>query len=142
MRCNPTLPQQQALPHFDSMVRGCSSATSLGSALSRSNGAQRPEAFHTSPATWPTATAALGAYKASVATAFTLDSALTQSQRALAAQVDLCGWKQELEAASLTRKAVLLSEAEPGGRTFLAAVPAGPKRMEPAVILAELRHRL
>ena len=96
----------------------------------------------TSPATWPTATAALGACKASVATAFTLDSALTQSQRALAAQVDLCGWKQELEAASLTRKAVLLSEAEPGGRTFLAAVPAGPKRMEPAVILAELRHRL
>lgn len=36
----------------------------------------------TSPATCPTATGALGAYKASVATAFTLDSALTQSQRA------------------------------------------------------------
>ena len=42
----------------------------------------------------------------------------------------------------LTRKAMLLSEAEPGGRAFLAAVPAGPKRMEPAVFTAELRHRL
>ena len=37
---------------------------------------------------------------------------------------------------------MLLSEAEPGGRAFLAAVPAGPKRMEPAVFTAELRHRL
>jgi hypothetical protein len=68
--------------------------------------------------------------------------ALASRQRTLVAQADMQAWKLQLEASCPTRKAMLLSEAEPGGRAFLAAVPAGPKRMEPAVFTAELRHRL
>jgi hypothetical protein len=39
-------------------------------------------------------------------------------------------------------KAGLLSEAEPGGRAFLTALPAGRTRMEPAHFVSEVRARL
>ena len=74
--------------------------------------------------------------------AVSMDVALASRQRALVAQGDLQGWKSQLAASCPTRKALLLSEAEPGGRAFLAAVPAGGKRMEPGVFITELRHRL
>ena len=56
--------------------------------------------------------------------------------------MDLAAWNLQLDRASPTQKALLLSEAQPGGRAFLAAIPVGRKRMEPAVFIAELRHRL
>ena len=84
---------------------------------------------------------ALAAYNRTVGVAISMDVALASRQRALVAQADLQAWQSQLETSCPARKALLLSEAEPGGRAFLAAVPAGRKRMEPAVFTAELRHR-
>ena len=72
----------------------------------------------------------------------TVEVALAQRPQTLVGQMDLAAWNLQLEAAAPTHTALLLSEAQPGGRAFLAATPAGRKRMEPAVFLAEVRHRL
>ena len=90
----------------------------------------------------PTVLAALSAYNQSVAHHLTADQALTQTQKTLTGQTDLAAWQQQLDRASPAHKALLLSEAEPGGWAFLAAVPVACKRLEPAVFLGELRHRL
>ncbi|CAE7877562.1 unnamed protein product, partial [Symbiodinium necroappetens] len=50
-------------------------------------------------------------------------------------------WQRHLATSSLTARAVLRSEAEPGARAFLAAVPSGPTRMESAAFIVELRQR-
>ena len=94
------------------------------------------------PSLSPHVVGALAAYNQTAGGAVSMEMALASRQRTLVAQADMQAWKLQLEASCPTRKAMLLSEAEPGGRAFLAAVPAGPKRMEPAVFTAELRHRL
>ena len=83
---------------------------------------------------------ALAAYNRTVGVAISMDVALASRQRALVAQADLQAWQSQLATSCPARKELLLSEAEPGGRAFLAAVPAGRKRMEPAVFTAELRQ--
>lgn len=90
----------------------------------------------------PLVLAALGAYNQSIPVPMTVDAVLAQRQKTLVGQMDLAAWNLQLDRASPTQKALLLSEAQPGGRAFLAAIPVGRKRMEPAVFIAELRHRL
>ena len=51
-------------------------------------------------------------------------------------------WRRPLASAPAADRAELHSEAQPGARAFLAAVPQGACRMEPAVFLVELRRRL
>ena len=94
------------------------------------------------PSLSPHVVGALAAYNQTAGGAVSMEMALASRQRTLVAQADMQAWKLQLEASCPTRKVLLLSEAEPGGRAFLAAVPAGPKRMEPAVFTAELRHWL
>eukprot|EP00438_Fugacium_kawagutii_P017492 Skav211850 [mRNA] locus=scaffold1622:6900:9179:+ [translate_table: standard] len=90
----------------------------------------------------PPVVGALTACNQKVAVPLTVEAALVQRQRALVAQVDLDAWTLQMDAANPCRKALLMSNAQPGGRAFLAAVPAMRKRMEPALFIAELRHRL
>ena len=52
-----------------------------------------------------------------------LDQALHTKQKALTAAIDRASWDQQLGAASLCAQALLRSEAEPGARAFLAALP-------------------
>ena len=51
-------------------------------------------------------------------------------------------WQQQLATTSVVGRAVLHSEAELGGRAWLAAVPSGRKRLEAAAFVVELRQRL
>ena len=71
-----------------------------------------------------------------------LDAALSAKQQALSMKLDDAGWHEQLQQASILGKATLQSEACVGARAFLAAVPVGPNRMEPATFVAELRVRL
>ena len=90
----------------------------------------------------PLVLAALGAYNQSIPVPMTVDAVLAQRQKTLVGQMDLAAWNLQLDRASPTQKALLLSEAQPGGRAFLSATPVGRKRMDPAVFIAELQHRL
>ena len=65
-----------------------------------------------------------------------------QKRKALATLVDSAAWARQLATTSAVGKALLHSEQHPGARPFLAAVPHGICRMEPAVFLAELRLKL
>lgn len=51
-------------------------------------------------------------------------------------------WNSQFDPAVPATKPLLLSEAEPGARAFLAALPHGRTRMEGPFFLAELRRRL
>ena len=69
--------------------------------------------------------------------------ALASKQKQLARKLDTAHWDRQLAAALPWARTVLLrSEAELGARAFLAAVPRLLARMEGAVFLTELRHRL
>ena len=72
----------------------------------------------------------------------TAPTALMLKQKPLTAGLDNNCWEMRLAASTAAAQAVPRSEAEPGARAFLAAVPNGRKRMEPAVFVAELRQRL
>eukprot|EP00439_Symbiodinium_sp_Y106_P071086 s1078_g12.t1 len=62
-----------------------------------------------------------------------LDAALAAKQHDLSERLDNASWQVQLAQASLVEKAGL------GARVFLAAVPSGRTRLEPAVFSAELR---
>lgn len=72
----------------------------------------------------------------------TPSAALQQKQKQLSSLLEVVGWEQQLASVSAMAKAGLLSEAEPGARAFLTAVPSGRTRMEPAHFVSELRARL
>lgn len=76
------------------------------------------------------------------AQALPLEKAMALKQSALSACLDDASWAAHLGSASASAKAALLSEASPGGRAFLGAIPSGKTRMEKATFLAELRLRL
>ena len=69
-------------------------------------------------------------------------AALSLKQKALTRLLDEASWQAQLAASSTTRQALLRSEAEPGARAFLVAKPGGVTRMETALFVTELRHRL
>lgn len=71
-----------------------------------------------------------------------VSSALGKRQKQLTQALDEAGWEALLAAASLTTRAVLLSEAQPGARAFLAAKPHGLTRLDGPLFVTELRHRL
>lgn len=71
-----------------------------------------------------------------------LPTCLGQTQKQLTQALDAASWDAQVSTSSLTGRALLLSEATQGGRAFLTARPAGPLCLEPAIFLAELRHRL
>ena len=71
-----------------------------------------------------------------------MDTALASKQKVLTSGSDEASWQRHLTIASVTARAVLRSEAEPGARAFLAAVPGGKTRMESAAFIVELRQRL
>ena len=56
--------------------------------------------------------------------------------------VDTTCWHAQLASSTRTAPALLLSEAEVLARAFLAALPRGSCRLEPALFVAELRQRL
>ena len=75
--------------------------------------------------------------------ALSVEAALSSKQRDLSHRVDAAGWAHQLSQATPIELApVLHSEASVGGRAFLAAVPHGAGRMEPAAFCGELRLRL
>ena len=67
---------------------------------------------------------------------------LGQPQKQLTTALDNTSWEAQLSSSTLTGRALLLSEAAPGARAFLAAGPHGLLRIEPAIFVTELRHRL
>ena len=67
---------------------------------------------------------------------------LGMKQKSVTVLLDKAGWQQQLASTSVVGRAVLHSEAEPGGRAWLAAVPCGRKRQEAAAFVIELRQRL
>ena len=67
---------------------------------------------------------------------------LGMKQKSVTVLLDKAGWQQQLASTSVVGRAVLHSEAEPGGRAWLAAVPCGRKRLEAAAFVIELRQRL
>ena len=69
-------------------------------------------------------------------------AALSMKQKSLTHLVDEASWQTQLGASATTAQALLRSEAEPGARAFLAARPGGQTRMDTALFVAELRHRL
>ena len=85
---------------------------------------------------------ALASFNYWIPTPLTAEQALTKKQRGLTQLLDQASWENHLANASVCFQAVLRSEAEPGARAFLAAVPSGRTQMEPAAFCAELRHRL
>ena len=85
---------------------------------------------------------ALGMLNERGAAPLTAATPLTLKQKELTTCTDKVAWERRLANSSITAQAILRSEAEPGARAFLAAVPAGRKRMEPAMFVAELRQRL
>ena len=86
-------------------------------------------------------TAAVALYNANLpqATQLALPAALNLRQSQLTQKVDSASWEAQLSTSS---RALLRSEADPGGRAFLAAQPLGPNRMERAIFVTELRYRL
>ena len=67
---------------------------------------------------------------------------LASTQCWLSKRLDESVWRRLLASAPAADRAELHSEAQLGARAFLAAVPQGACRMEPAVFLVELRRRL
>ena len=92
----------------------------------------------------PEACGAVAAFNAQLPQAahVTLSAALGKRQADLSHLLDAAGWEAQLASSSAMAKAGLLSEAEPGGRAFLTALPAGRTRMEPAHFVSEVRARL
>ena len=74
--------------------------------------------------------------------AMSFEAALSSSQHNLSKRVDDCGWAGQLARSTPAECAGLRSEAGPGARAFLSALPCGKGRFEPAGFLAELRLRL
>ena len=72
----------------------------------------------------------------------TVERALQMKQKALTLLLDAHSWDQHLSSSCPTARAILLSEAEPGARAFLAATPAGRRRMDGPLFITELRQRL
>ena len=72
----------------------------------------------------------------------TLPTAFGKKQKDLTMELDAATWEAQLQASSLTGRALLLSEAAPGARAFLAARPHGMLRLESALFVTEIRHRL
>ena len=92
--------------------------------------------------TRPDVQQALAELNRHAAAPLTAPTALMLKQKPLTAGLDNNSWERRLAAGTTAAQAVLRSEAESGARAFLAAVPNGRKRMEPAVFVAELRQRL
>ena len=69
-------------------------------------------------------------------------TALSLKQKALTTCIDGARWERLLASSTVVAQAVLRSESDPGGRAFLAAVPTGRKRMEPAAFVGEVQQRL
>jgi hypothetical protein len=65
----------------------------------------------------------------------TLQQCLGQPQKQLTTALDNISWEAQLSSSTLTGRALLLSEAAPGARAFLAARPHGLLRMEPAIFV-------
>ena len=93
-------------------------------------------------ATDPYVLQALSGHNALLSEALTPEAALAAKQKTLTALADEASWREQLAASLVVGRAVLLSEAEPGARAFLAASPVGRTRMDSAVFVAELRQRL
>ena len=162
MQCNPPHSQRAALQLVDEKVQAAfSSITGLhltatqraqvGRGLGfagagvRCSSLDAPAAFLASVGSC--AVACEEADPAYVAAAVVLDPACTQATTALNAQLqdpllDEASWQAQLAASSTTRQALLRSDAEPGARAFLVAKPGGVTRMETALFVTELRHRL
>ena len=70
-----------------------------------------------------------------------LEKALAFIQHALSARLDAASWDKQLASASPSEQASLWSETGLGARAFLAAVPAGPARMEKVTFVTELDQR-
>ena len=100
--------------------------------------------YPTDLGTSPEACGAVAAFNAQLPQAahVTLSAALGKRQADLSHLLDAAGWEAQLASSSAMAKAGLLSEAEPGGRAFLTALPAGRTRMEPAHFVSEVRARL
>ena len=92
--------------------------------------------------TRPDVQQALAELNRHAAAPLTAPTALMLKQKPLTAGLDNNSWERRLAAGTTAAQAVLRSEAEPGARAFLAAVPNGRKRMEAGVFVAELRQRL
>ena len=90
------------------------------------------------------AASALSTYNQVLGTAspLTLETAFSLRQKALTLKLDIASWERQLASSTVAGRAVLLSEAEPGARAFLAALPSGRTRIEPALFTTELGHRL
>ena len=67
--------------------------------------------------------------------AMSLEAAWSSSQRNLSKRVDDCGWAGQLARSTPAECAGLRSEAGPGARAFLSALPCGKGRFEPAGFL-------
>ncbi|CAE7257961.1 unnamed protein product [Symbiodinium microadriaticum] len=72
----------------------------------------------------------------------TIAAAILKRQKELTELIDTTSWRQQLANSTPTARALLLSEAEVGARAFLAALPRGSCRLEPALFVSELRQRL
>jgi hypothetical protein len=90
------------------------------------------------------AASALSTYNQVLGTAspLTLETAFSLRQKALTLKLDIASWERQLASSTVAGRAVLLSEAEPGARAFLAALPSGRTRIEPALFTTELGQRL
>ena len=158
MRCCPPSGQPQALAHFDTLVQQCFSAFT-GIHCSPGQWAQaarglglaglglRSTLAH-APAAYLASVGACDAQCRDLDPAYPTD--LTASPHVLTAVhtlnacrlLDQASWEAQVAVSSAVERASLVSEGDVGGRAFLAAVPHGAKKMEPAVFLAELRVRL
>ena len=69
------------------------------------------------------AASALSTYNQVLGTAspLTLETAFSLRQKALTLKLDIASWERQLASSTVAGRAVLLSEAEPGARAFLAA---------------------
>jgi hypothetical protein len=76
------------------------------------------------------------------ASPLTPETAFSLRQKALTLKLDIASWERQLASSTVAGRAVLLSEAEPGARAFLAALPSGRTRLEPALFTTELGQRL
>lgn len=73
---------------------------------------------------------ALQLYNGASGQVLTKDAALALTQKKLSHQLDSASWDSQVSVASVTGRAILLSEVEPGARASLNAVPHGRTRME------------
>ncbi|CAE7507236.1 unnamed protein product, partial [Symbiodinium pilosum] len=160
MRCAPPEFQMEGFREFDQLVRSCFSSLTglhldtgqweqagLGFALGglglRSTVLDVDGHFSTAAVpTRPDVQQALAELNRHAAAPLTAPTALMLKQKPLTAGLDNNSWERRLAAGTTAAQAVLRSEAEPGARAFLAAVPNGRKRMEAGVFVAELRQRL